>query len=201
MIFFRYRTKPRSFILILIAGGALLVSPMALASESKASGGSSPVQDRPGPIHVAVSGASAGITTDYFETAIADAISTSGVFSGIDSSPTTEVTMRMIGASGTFSSAAGNIDTPYLLKIRIIKVETPSFSSRMTVSMNAIWDFYRIPESEPLLHENIHSTYTGGAFEGGLHGANRVRVAMEGAARNNIGIGVGMLTSMDFDRE
>jgi hypothetical protein len=71
----------------------------------------------------------------------------------------------------------------------------------MTVSMNAVWELYRTAGKTVLLHENIYSTYTGGAFEGGIHGANRVRVALEGAARNNIRIGMEMLASMDLEQE
>jgi len=107
----------------------------------------------------------------------------------------------MIGADGVFSGTDNSNDAPYFLSIRVIKVETPSFSMRMTVSMNAIWSLYRTAENIELLHENIYSTYTGGVFEGGISGANRVRVAMEGAERENIRIGIGMLESVDFEQE
>jgi hypothetical protein len=49
------------------------------------------------------------------------------------------------------------------------------------------------------MSERIESSYTGGFFEGGLHGANRVRVAMEGAMRENARVGVEKLALMDFD--
>ena len=146
-----------------------------------------------------MSGASAGITTDYFEQAVADALIASDIFSAIDNSKTAEVTMPMIRAKGVFSGTANITDTPYFLNIRVIKVDTPSFGLWMTVSMNAVWSLYRIAGETELLHENIHSTYTGGIFEGGVHGANRVRVAMEGAARENVRIGVGMLESLDLE--
>ena len=63
-----------------------------------------------------------------------------------------------------------------------------------------VWTLYRVAEKTELLHENIYSTYTGGVFEGGVHGANRVRVAMEGATRENIRIGMEMLESLDFEQ-
>ena len=200
MTFPRHRSAIRRLIVILIAGGVLIIGSTTAANTTRMQGDSAD-KERPGPIHVAVSGASAGITTTYFESAVTDAIVASDVFSVIDSSEKTEITMRMLRASSTFSDTSTDIDTPYRLKIRIIKVETPSFSARMTVSMNAIWELYSTTEDGPLLHEKIYSTYTGGVFEGGLHGANRVRVAMEGAARNNIDIGVEMLASLNLEQE
>ena len=201
MKIFSYRCTPRKLILILIAGAASTLCSTTMAIDTLAPESRAVSQGLPGPVGLAVSGASAGITTAYFESAIADAITSSEIFSAIDQSEAVEVTMRMIGASGTFSSSVSNNATPYLLKIRIIKVDTPSFSTRMTVSMNAVWELYRTAGKTTLLHENIYSTYTGGAFEGGIHGANRVRVALEGAARNNIRIGMEMLASMDLEQE
>ena len=94
----------------------------------------------------------------------------------------------------------GGNSTHYVLEIRIIKVSAPSFSTRMEVSMNAIWELHSTAGKTVLLHKNIHSTYTGGAFEGGLIGANRVRVATEGAARENIRIGLEELASLKLQQ-
>ena len=71
----------------------------------------------------------------------------------------------------------------------------------MTVGMNVVWTLYRTAEKTELLHEKIYSTYTGGMFEGGVHGANRVRVATEGATRENIRMGIEMLEALDFEQE
>lgn len=202
MNFFGYRCVPRRLILMVIAASALTFCSMTMAVEAmNPEDPSAPENNRPGPVGLGVSGASAGITTDYFEQAVIDALVASGVFSGIDNSETAEVIMPMIRAKSVFSGTADISNTPYFLEIRIIKVDTPSFSTRMTVSMNAVWTLYRTSEKSELLHENIFSTYTGGVFEGGFHGANRVRVAMEGAARENIDIGIGMLESLDLEQE
>ncbi len=149
-------------------------------------------------VHLAISGASAGITTDYFEQAVTDAIIASGIFSAVDTSRAADVVMPMIRASSIFPGVDNDNDAPYVLKIRVVKVETPSFSIRMTVSMNAIWELYRKADGATLLREKITSTYTGGAFEGGFIGANRVRVGMEGAERENIRMGMELLASLDL---
>jgi len=202
MSFFRYLRRPRRLILTVIGAGGLMLWSMTMATEAVAPENQSPPEDSgPGLVSLAVSGASAGITTEYFEQAVTDALVASGIFSGIDDSETSEVIMPMIGAKGVFKSTISSGDTPYFLTIRVIEVDTPSFSIRMTVSMDAIWILYRTDEKVELLNENIHSTYTGGMFEGGIHGANRVRVAMEGATRENIRIGIGLLESLGLEQE
>ena len=192
---------PRHSILVVIAAGALMVCSIAVATEAMTPEDlSTPTNTRPGPVGLGVSGASAGITTDYLEQAVTDALVDGGIFSGIDNSKTAETIMPMIRAKGVFPGTAEMGNTPYFLEIRIIGVDTPSFSVRMTVSMNAIWTLYRVADKSELLHEKIHSTYTGGVFEGGIHGANRVRVAMEGATRENVRIGVEKLGALDFEQ-
>ena len=175
-----HRWAPRRLILLAVVGSALTLCSMTTAAQAVAPK-ILPVRDPThlGSVELAVSGASAGIQTEYFEQAVTDAIVASGLFPGPD---------------GEDSHRA-----PYVLDIRIIKIGTPSFATRMTVSMNVVWKLYRTAEKKTLLHENVQSTYTGKAFEGGLIGANRVRVATEGAARENIRMGVEMLSSVGLE--
>jgi hypothetical protein len=210
MKFFSYRfthqvtlqTMPRRLILVIIAGASLMFAPMTMATEVVSPENlSTPKKNDLGRVGLSVSGMSAGLTTEYFEQAVTDTLVTSGIFSDIDNSRTADVVMPMIGVSGTFPGIEDNSGAQYLLKIRILKVDTPSFSVRMTVGMKAIWTLYDAAGKTELLHEKINSTYTGGVFEGGFIGANRVRVAMEGAARENIHIGMGMLESMNLGPE
>ncbi len=206
MIFSGHRCElrylPRYFQWVVIAAGALTFCPMTTATEAVTPENLPALEDnRPGPLGLGLSGASAGITTDYFEQAVIEALVASGIFSAIDNSKTAEVVMPMIRVKRVFPGVAEIGNTPYFLDIRVIKVDTPSFSVNMTVGMNAIWTLYRVAGKTELLHENIHSTYTGGMFEGGIHGANRVRVAMEGATRENVLIGIGMLESLDLEQE
>jgi hypothetical protein len=204
--------------LIVIAAGASTLCPMAPATEAitpedtpaaeNALAAESMPPLRSSPVGLVVTGASAGITTDYFEQAVTDAIVTSGIFSGVDNTATDdEIEMDMIRFRGAFPGIANDSSAPYLLDIRVIKIEAPSFSIWMTVSMRVLWTLYRTTGETgaagktALLRESISSTYTGGAFEGGVHGANRVRVAVEGATRENIRIGIEMLESFDLEQE
>ena len=210
-----YRCASRRLMLIVTAGGALTLCPMAPATEAitpenTSAAESTPTLQRslPGPVGLEVMGASAGITTDYFEQAVTDAIVASGIFSGVDNTGTDdEFEVDMIRSSGAYPGITKDTGAPYLLDIRVIKVEAPSFSIWMTVSMKVLWTLYRTTGETgaagkiALLQESIPSTYTGGAFEGGVHGANRVRVAVEGATRENIRIGIEMLESVDLEQE
>lgn len=207
MRFFDRRCGCRYLIMVVIMAGALTFCPMAMATETmtpedQSTPGelSAPEDSRPGPVGLGVSGASAGITTDYFEQTVIDALAASGIFSEIDYSKSAKTEMRMLRVKGVFGGNTEIGDTPYFLNIRIVSVDTPSFSVRMTVDIDVIWTLYRAADKAELLHEKIHSTYTGGLFEGGIHGANRVRVAMEGATRENVHIGTTMLESVDFDQ-
>jgi hypothetical protein len=202
MHFSAYRSVYRYLTSLVVAVAALTICSMTMAAEAAiAESLPAPENSRPGPVGLRISGASAGITPDYFEQTVTEALVESGIFSGIDNSRAAETIMPMIRAKGVFPGAANNTDTPYFLNIRIVHVDTPSFSARMTVSMNAVWTLYRVAEKVELLHENIHSTYTGAMFEGGIHGANRVRVAMEGATRENTRIGMEMLEALDLEQE
>jgi hypothetical protein len=202
MEFISYRYAPRRLISIIIAGGALTLCSMTMATEAATPESlSASEKSYPGRVGLAVSGAAAGLTTEYFEQAVTDALVAKGVFSGIDNSRTADVVMPMIGASGIFSGIENSSGAQYFLKIRILEVDTPSFSIRMTVGMNVLWTLYYTVGKTELLREKISSTYTGRVFEGGFIGANRVRAAMEGATRENIRIGIEMLATLDLEQE
>ena len=104
----------------------------------------------------------------------------------------------MLRVEGEFPSIEEAKKAPYFLHIRVIKVDTPSFSIRMTVGIDVIWTLYSSADKTELMSERIESSYTGGFFEGGLHGGNRVRAAMEGAMRENVHVGVGKLGTVEF---
>jgi len=178
---FLYRPMVKGCVLAIFTSFVLMVGSVVVASESElAPKFSSPNLDQSDlsdltPIALSVRGASAGVTVDYYEQTVIDAINASEIFSSGD-------------------------NQDYSLEIRIIKVVTPSFSTNMTVSMKTIWKFSHTAQRAPLLEESILSTYTGGVFEGGISGANRVRVALEGAARENIRIGIELLAALHLER-
>jgi hypothetical protein len=175
--FLRYYGLPRPLMLLLIVSGVLSLCSMTSSKEIMTPEiRTEAVEFHPIPFELTVRGASAGIQPEYFEKSIVDAILSTELLTGLYESQ----------------------GKPYVLDIRIVKVEAPSFSYKMTVDMNVVWELSRTDDGSQILHEKIQSTYTGGAFEGGLIGANRVRVAAEGAARENIRLGLAKLTSLDL---
>jgi hypothetical protein len=200
----------RHLILLLVVAGAVAFCSMTIAAETTTAEDlsepgsqpeSKPGEVRPGPVGLRVVGASAGITTDYFEQVVTDALVASDIFSGVDNSTTAETVLPMIRAKGVFPGTVEIDRTPYFLEVRIIKLDTPTFSVYMTVGMHVVWTLYRTAGKTELMHEKIYSTYTGGMFEGGIHGANRVRVASEGATRENVRLGVELLEGLDMDMD
>ena len=192
MNFFGTQYVPRYMVSTIIAGSILMFCSAAMAA---------PESSKPGPLGLAVSGASSGINADYFKQEVTDAINDSGIFSSIDISDAADLIIPMIGADGVYPSNELSDNTPYVLKIRIIEVDAPAFSIRMTVSMNVVWTLYRTADKATLMHEIIPSSYTGRAFEGGIIGANRVRAGTEGATLENIRLGMEMLESLYFPPE
>ncbi len=202
MNIFDYRYAPRRLLLFIIASGALLFCSITTAAESVDQQNQSEIEEtRPGPLGLAVSGEAAGMTTEYFEQTLAEALVASELFSSIDDSQPAEIILPMIRAKGSFHSNEDIEKTPYYLSIRVINVETPSFSMRMSVGMNTVWVLYHTADKVELLHENIYSTYTGGWFEGGISGAKRVRIALEGATRESIRLGIEMLESLEIEND
>jgi hypothetical protein len=200
-----YRIVPRYlspyYLLAIIVVGTWIFCPTTMATEAADSASQATAENtRPGAVGLSVTGASAGITPDYFEQAVIEALIASEIFSEIDNSKAAETIMPMIRTKGVFPGYSEASNTPYFLNIRIIKVDAPSFSTKMTVGLNAVWTLYRVADKAELLSRNIFSTYTGGLFDGGIIGANRVRVATEGAARENVRIGVELLGTVDLEQ-
>ncbi len=198
-----YRHSFRYLLMTVIAGGIFLFCAVAAATETANPDNRATAEAKDTrQVGLAVTGASAGITTQYFEQAVTDALNASGLFSGVDNTGTDAVVMSMMRAESVFPVIEDNDNLPYFLTIRVIKVEAPSFSVRMTVSIDAVWTLYRNEggTKTELMHEKIRTTYTGGIFEGGISGASRVRVALEGAERENARIGIEKIAALDLGR-
>jgi hypothetical protein len=112
-----------------------------------------------------------GITNEDFRAAIIQAIRDSQVFAGVEE-----------GDRGAYS-----------LHVHILKLDQPFFGASMTVKMETAWRLVRAGSDEAILEADIASSHTTGASEAFV-GATRVRLANEGAARENIRIGIERLS-------
>lgn len=165
------------FSVLLVLGGAAVLTACSTVTKTESM--------TPEPITVSVnknsdsvalmiSGEARGLNIDNFKQALADAIVSNQLFSGVGD------------------------DSPYLLEVVLHEITQPMFGGSFTVATRSTWKLFRLSDREMLWTDEVTSTYSGG-MEGGFVGMNRLRVATEGAARENISSGIGKLAQVDFD--
>jgi hypothetical protein len=99
--------------------------------------------------------------------------------------------------TGLFKSIDTSGDAAYRLTTTIEDLEQPIMGLDMTVSLRIDWLLVRTTDGQSLWHDKILSTYTatvGDSFDGAL----RLRLANEGAARQNIEQGLAKLAAVKF---
>jgi hypothetical protein len=148
----------------LLAGCATGSKPDAMVATPVAA-----VHKSPSDVSIAVSGgketSKAGasqISNDAFAQALQDSISKSGLFTKVNN------------GSGR-----------YKLNAFIGKVEQPMFGFSMTVKMEVSYTLVDTQTNKPVWSQNVASSYTAGGGDAFV-GTTRLRLANEGAARDNI---------------
>ena len=102
---------------------------------------------------------------------------------------------RALKGSGLFSNVAREQEADYNLNVSFVGCTEPNMALNMTVSLVTKWILTRRATGEDLFRENIATTYTaklGRAFAGGT----RLRLANEGAGRENIQEGIQRLSGL-----
>jgi hypothetical protein len=100
-----------------------------------------------------------------------------------------------INASKTFSSVIQGKGGDYLLTVTLFNIDQPSFGGAFTVKLEAGWQLQRADNGAIVWQESIKSEHTatmGDAFVG----VERLRLATEGAARNNIAQGLAKVSAL-----
>lgn len=85
----------------------------------------------------------------------------------------------------------------YELSVSIVKLSKPTFGAAFTVDMEAGWSLVKLSDNSVAMRRVVKSTYTGGAFDS-LVGTTRLRMAVEGAARNNIKQGLEAVSALNL---
>ena len=86
---------------------------------------------------------------------------------------------------GVFKTVLTEGNTDYKLEAAIMNLQQPMFGFNMTVTIETAWKLTNLKDGSTVLSENLINSYTatvGDAFAG----VTRLRVASEGAARENI---------------
>lgn len=107
-----------------------------------------------------------------------------------------EAVSGAIRQSGVFSSVLQGANADYRLTILIVSVDQPLIGFDMTVKMSTHWKLAGA-KGESVFEDFIRSSHTatvGDAFAG----VKRLRMATEGAARENIKIGLQRISALDL---
>lgn len=165
-----------------IAAAGLLLGGCATASNptSMIPTVAAPAHKHSESVSVQVTGGSAtsalgasNIADQDFAQAISTAITQSGLFAKIATSP------------------AGD----YQLDVQIVRLDRPSFGLSFTVTLEANW---RLKRGNELVWEKaVQSSFTATAGDS-LVGVTRLRLANEGAARNNINDAIVQMGALDL---
>ena len=99
--------------------------------------------------------------------------------------------------SGLFSKIIHGKNADYLLNVMIFNLGQPSFGFSFTVKMEAVWSLAHADSKKVLMRESVRSSFTattGDAFAG----VTRLRIATEGAAQENIRLGIKKLSQLNL---
>lgn len=102
-----------------------------------------------------------------------------------------------IRSSGLFRSIASPDRGDYDLAVFITRIDRPSIGLNFTVEMEAGWSLTRVADRAVLMRKVVKSTATA-TFSDAVAGATRIRLAVEGAARNNIEAGLQAVGALDL---
>lgn len=102
---------------------------------------------------------------------------------------------QAIMQSRTFSRVIKGSGQDYRLSVVIAGLEQPTFGFSFTVKMEAGWTLKRADTGATVWQESIRSEYTAGGGDA-FAGVVRLRMATEGAARNNISQGLSRISQL-----
>jgi hypothetical protein len=105
--------------------------------------------------------------------------------------------VEAINRSRTFSSVVQGSGGDYVLTVALISLDQPSFGLTFTVKMEAGWTLRRASGGAPVWQEPIRSEFTATTSDA-LAAVTRLRLATEGAARNNIAQGLGRISRLNL---
>lgn len=100
-----------------------------------------------------------------------------------------------ITKSQTFSHVVQGKEADYLLTVSIFGMEQPLFGLSFTVKMEAGWTLQRADNSTVVWQESIKSEHTA-TFSDAFAAVTRLRLATEGAARDNIAKGLSKISQL-----
>src|SRR5713101_7082508 len=105
-----------------------------------------------------------------------------------------------IERSGVFSSVADGSRADYRLAVQIFRVQPPLMGFAMRANMEAGWTLLKTATNKMLWQQSIASDFTATTSDAFV-GATRSRMAVEGAARENIKQGIAALSRLPLEQD
>ena len=99
--------------------------------------------------------------------------------------------------SGLFSEIIHGKNADYLLNVMIFNLTQPSFGLSFTVKMEAVWSLAHADSKKVIMRESIRSSFTATMVEA-FAAVTRLRLATEGAAQENIRLGIKKLSQLNL---
>ena len=104
---------------------------------------------------------------------------------------------KSIVQSGVFKSVIEGKGSDYELSVTITQITKPLFGFSFTVTMEAAWSLVKASDRSIVMRKAIQSSYTANMSDS-FAGVTRLRLAVEGAARENITSGLKEISSLSF---
>jgi len=105
--------------------------------------------------------------------------------------------VESINKSQTFSRVVEGAGGDYVLSVILFSVDQPSIGFSFTVKIEAGWTLKRANTGTTVWQESIRSEYTATTSDA-FAGVTRLRMATEGAARNNIAEGLSRISKLNL---
>ena len=116
--------------------------------------------------------------------------------SEISSESFAEALKQAISSSGLFAAVRTDSGTDYLLEVVFTDVDEPLLGGfNMTVTLTARWSLVASKTNQTVWRKDIVTPFTAGVGDA-FSGVERLRVANEGAARENIKVGLEELSKV-----
>lgn len=97
--------------------------------------------------------------------------------------------------SSLFKSVVQGKTGDYELTVTVSELTKPMFGGAFTVTMETGWSLIKTSDKSVAMRKAIRSSHTA-AFSDSLVGATRLRLALEGAVRNNISQGLQAISEL-----
>jgi hypothetical protein len=118
--------------------------------------------------------------------------------SNISNSAFAEAIEKSIIKNGLFAEVIHGSGFDYVLNVTIVNVSKPLFGASFTVDMETAWSLVNPTNKNVAMRESIKSSYTA-TMSDAFVGVTRLRLALEGAARENIHLGLVAISKLQLD--